>query len=225
MLPVAVFLSCLFGAEFAFAGPVFFNVIGASFTPGSGYGVDAGENSKDNPTLLDVRFSTSGFSALNFTLSLPSPDSQSFLFGSIDVQEPNTGGGILAAETDNLDVTATFTFIDPLGTMQNLVAVGSAVVGSVSDSHIDYTLTWEPPILVPFGDGGLFQIALETLTFTSMGPQNLYATISLLSEVTPPDPGPGPQPIPEPSAIALLGTGIALTRLVVGRRQPAKDRA
>jgi hypothetical protein len=206
-------------ASTASAAPVVFSITGVAFTPGSGYGQDANENSA---TLLDVRFSTSGFVAQNFTLS-GANSFTTFTFGTVALWEPDAHTGIEASEMDNLTVTASFTFVSPVGTPQTLFATGTAIAGSVSDSFPDYTIDWAP-IFVPFGTGGLFQIDLNDLGFTDNGGgqsgqvQTQTATIKLLNESTTPT-----GVVPEPSTIALLGLG--LLGAAFGRRKPGAGSA
>jgi len=184
------------------AGAVPFNITAASFSPSGGYGIDVSETAMSNPTLLDVRFSTSMFSAQNFMLNSVGA-SQTFDFGTVDLQEPDTGGGILPAEIDDLGVLANFTFTDPLGSTEMVTASGAAIAGSVSDAAVDYTLTWIP-LVVNFGVGGSFEISLRGLSFADQGSMTQTATIRLLSL-----PEGNGIPVPEPGALALFGLGLA----------------
>ncbi len=192
----------------AYATPVTFDITSVAFVPGSGYGIDADEGSA---TLLDVRFSTASFSPQNFNLDLPTPASSNFLFGTIDLEEPNSHSGIVAAETDNLGVTANFTVTSPLGVVQNVTAVGSATTGSVSDSQVDYTLVWTPATVF-FGSGGEFVISLDNMTFSGAGSQNINATISLRAKPQ------GELNVPEPGTLALIGGGLIGWRMLRRRR-------
>lgn len=196
-LLVAIAASAALGlpALHARATPV--SVSDFSFVPGSGYGVDANENSA---TLLDVLFS-GGFSAQSFTLDGVG-DSMTFDLGSVTFGEPNSHAGIAASETDGLDIAARLTFTDPFSSLLQMSVTGSATTGSVSDSAIDFAIDWNP-VQVSFGLGGLIEIALNDLTFS--GPQTLTqtATITLLT------PSEVPSQVPEPGTLALVGLALA----------------
>lgn len=195
----------------AAANPIPFTIGGMSFAPGSGYGIDPSETSGD--TLLDVRFSASAPPS-TFSLDLPTPSSNTFLFGTVDLEETNAGGGIDASETDNLGVTANFVFTSPLGASQNLVAVGTATTGSVADSHVDYTLAWAP-VLVNFGNGGQFRIDLSDLSFSGAGALDLNGTVTLLAA---PETSQLPSSqIPEPASLALAALGLMAMGMFTAR--------
>jgi len=192
------------------ANAIPFDITSVSFTPGSGYGIDANEKFG---TLLDVRFATNNtFTPQSFDLNSVG-QFLTFNFGTVNFQEPNSHSGITANEIDNLGVMASFTFTNPLGITENIFATGTAVTGAVSDAFVDYTLTWNP-ITVAFGSGGLFEIALNNLSFSNMGSQIQTATITLKSLPT------TGAAVPEPDAFALFGIG--LLGFMLSRRKLAK---
>jgi PEP-CTERM motif len=180
------------------------SVSGFSFERGIGYGIDDNESSG---TRLNVTFSSSSL-AQNFTLGAVG-DSRTFDFGSVEFLEPNSHGGILATETDNLGVTATLTFTAPFSSPIEMLVTGSATTGSVSDSAIDFTIDWNP-VQVGFGSGGLLKIELNDLSFTGLQTLTQTATITLLStgEVT------RVEQIPEPGTLVLAGLALGAVGFV-----------
>jgi hypothetical protein len=176
-----------------------------SFALGSGYGVDANENSG---TRLDVLFSGSSFSAQSFTLGAVG-DFRTLALGTVQFREENAHSGILASETDGLDVAANLTFVDPFATVVQMLVTGSATIGSVSDAAIDFTIDWNP-VQMAFGSGGLLEIALNDLNFTGMQTLTQSATITLLrtSEVT------RVEQIPEPGTLVLAGLALGAVGFV-----------
>lgn len=174
----------------ATAAPVSFSVTPSSFTPGSGYGTGVGD--------LDVSFSANG-AATSFTLANVG-DSNTFKFGSVTFNETGT---ILAAETNNLGVSAVFSFLDPLAGLQTVTATGTAFIGLVVDAAVDFTIVWDT-LTVAFGSGGSFEISMNSLSFTRGG-QSLdqNATIKLLAAPA------AAAPEPATLALALLAIGVA----------------
>ncbi len=201
----------LCAAMSAIAAPVSFNVTGASLTPESGYGIDSAEN---GGTLLDVRFSTGAFAAQLFNLSVGAQ--QTFQIGTVNFLEPNTGSGgnqgIRNQEIDDLGVQASITLLSPTAAAQILTATGTAVLGIIDDLAIDFTLSWTPLLNVAFGNGGLFDISLNTLTFANNneGAKALFATIALRAE---------PNSVPEPGSLALILAAFAASALATRRRR------
>ena len=176
-----------------------FSLTGVSFAPGVGYGVDGTETS-DLSTLLDVRFTTTGFSAQNFNLNTVG-QSKTFAIGTVQLAESNNAQGITQNERDFLDVKVTFSFLLPGNTSPFVTANGAAEAGSVQDNELDYVLTWSP-MTVNFGTSGKYQISLANLSFdgknnTALQTQN--ATITLLA---------ADNAVPEPGSIALFGLGM-----------------
>jgi hypothetical protein len=197
---IALPATLAFAAFQTHAGPVTVSVTTFSFNPGSGYGVDADESSA---TLLGVLFSSSVFSAQNFVLNAAG-DSQTFNVGTVQLVEPNSHGGIVANETDNLNVTADLTFTSPFGSLIQVLATGTAVVGSVSDAATDLTIDWNP-IQAGFGSGGLLDISLNDVTFSGLQTLTQTATVTLLNSPV----AANSSQVPEPGSLALAGVALA----------------
>jgi hypothetical protein len=195
-----------FAASAAMAVP--FSITNATVTGGTGYGVDASE-SQGSANLLDVLFPLNVVAPQNFNL-MAVGNSYTFTIGNIVFRESNNSGGIRNEETDNLGVTATFTFATPGAGNQVVTTMGAPVVGSVQDEAVDFRINWSP-IIVGFGTSGQYQIDLADLAFDEdFRTQVQTATITLVAL----DQG----TVPEPSSLALAGLGLLAAAGVTRRR-------
>jgi len=224
-LPALTAVGLALAVSLSLAEPVSLTVSAATFTPGAGYGDDVknGNNDESGGTLLHVVFDNSVFTANNLSFA-DLGSIQSIDLGTINFLEPNTGNGngngnlgIRTDETDFLDVVVNMTLSLPTPMQLALTAMVTAATGRIDDDAVDYALSWTP-LVVDFGEGGSFRLALNPLSFANVGTQTLTATVTLLT--APREPAPGPTPaaaVPEPAslalaAIALAGAGLARRR-------------
>lgn len=192
-----VLSACLFtAAQFASATP--FTVTNAVFTPGSGYGTESSWDEVFDASKLDVFFTNAGFTTQNFNLSTVG-ETATFKVGTVKFREDDvwffSTYGIGSEETNNLGVSLALTFTNPSSLVNTVTATGTAYVGPIGDSAVDYTLNWSP-LSTNFGNNGQYSISLNSLSFHDVGNQDLYATVKLTHAV------------PEPGSLALLGLGL-----------------
>ena len=188
-----------------------FDINAVTIVPGAGFGVDRGEGNRRPPTLLDMRFRSSEFVAQSFALGQPS-DSYSFAVGTADMKERNAGQGIRPAEMDGLSVLVQLAFADTLATL-DMVGIGTATPGSISDRGIDFTIEWAPR-LISFGSGGLLEFDIQDLAFAGRGMQYIYATVTLITPESS-----AALAISEPTSLLVLGSGCLVGGLLFARRR------
>lgn len=201
LLAFAVSAVSSLAAFHAQAAPVSVAVSGYSFTAGGGYGVDADEK-KNAATLLDVAFANA-FSTQAFTLNAAG-DSWTFNVGTAVFGEPSSHGGITADETNDLGMSATFTFTSPFGSPIHMSATGSVTAGAVNDGKADLVLDWTATQLA-LDHGGLLEISLNDLSFTTDQTLTQTAKITLLRA---PDATIRAE-IPEPGSLVLAAAALA----------------
>jgi hypothetical protein len=209
------FATALCFAAPAFAAPIQFTIDGLTVKPAGGYGKDTGSNQ----TLLDVSFAP--FAAPgSFNLDLDGTKTFTFNVATVTLLEacinPSSCTGPNGQkETDDLDVTISFDFLNPMSGKETIVMKGNAIPGDVADAGSDYTLTFAPKEFM-FGNGGKFSLDLLDLDISNSNPVLLKASITLLSA---PVATPGGGEVPEPATLALMGLGLAGLSVRAKRRK------
>jgi hypothetical protein len=218
--PLGTLTAALLMASAAQAAAVGFDISSASLTPGSGYGIDSGQNLENGGTLLSVAFANI-FVPQQFELS-GAGQRISFDLATVLFNEPDTGNGgnrgIKSEETNDIGLVAGFSLANPGISSPSLTAIVTATTGALDDAGVDYSIAWDP-LEADFGGSGRYRISLNTLSFTDTGSQQtLRATVELLSA-----PGLRVAAVPEPGSIALVGA--ALGAAVFVRRKRAASAA
>lgn len=188
---------------------VSFDISGGQYNIGSGYGCSGPGNTT---TLFCASFSYTLGDPAPFILSAPG-DSVVLTFGSITFNED--ANEIVAGETDNLDVTAILTFLDPFaGEVKSVAAVG-VFTGVINDGDIDYSLKFDP-VVKSFGTGGQFTVDFADLSWT--GNATFTHTVRITLDTLPRDAGDSTA-VPEPGTLTLLGGALAGFGLLARRRR------
>ena len=198
-----------------------FNVAASLFTPGSGYSATTnafGEALNLDKLGVDFTVDSTGRS---FGLATGAT-SASFKFGDIKLKDgtiyPYITGPVcafslcthLVDETNDLGVTATFSFTNPLSGLQIVTASGIATTGPIGDDGVDLVIDWTD-LPVNFGNGGQFIIHMADVSFNQNDQtREQDYTIELVTA-----------PIPEPETYALMLAGLGVVGFMARRRKQA----
>lgn len=112
------------GATAAGAEPVSLSVTSFAISLGNGYGTDTSE---PGGTKLDAAFSTAAFAIQNFEMTNVN-DSFTLNVGTVSFNESSIGG----QETDDLNLSAFFTFANFGGGVQTIAGTGAAQPGTAT---------------------------------------------------------------------------------------------
>jgi len=212
------------------ASAIQFDLAPDSFSPGIGYSA-AGVT---NANKLGVDFTADTLATQSFVLATGS--SATFKFGTVTFNDGELVSGFanitgpvclwggctyLIDETNDLGVTANFSFSNPTSGLQSSTGTGFAVTGLIdprtflgstleAEGAVDFSITWADK-LVDFGNGGQFKIVMDRLDFDFNG-QTLDQTyhIELITA-----------PVPEPETYALMLAGLGLVGFMARRRKQA----